>query len=237
MAFDKEKWREILKKLEEDQETWVKYTPLQIERGEVGIPGKGLRPWSVPSSTGKFLYDLVQKMGAERVLELGTSIGYSTLWMAAALAEKKGKITTIERESKKYMYAKKQANLCGLDATITFHEGEILDFLQNKSLQRNRTTEAITKSVLFDAEKNFDLVFFDAEKGQYHTYFPIILEHLATNGICIFDNIDTHPQKFTKLFEIFKTIPGLTYLHIPHDNGLLLVARNNVYFPSIPFAS
>lgn len=219
MKFDQEAWKKVLEKLEQDQETWVVYTPSQIERGDVGLPDKGLRPWSVPRSTGKFLHDLVREMGAERVLELGTSIGYSTLWMAAALAEKGGNVVTIEREPSKYAYAKEQAVACGLDQAITFHHGEILDVLQKSQ------------------EKKWDLVFFDAEKGQYHIYFPIILKQLSEKGICVFDNIDTHPHKFSKLFELFKTIPNLSYLRIPYDNGLLLVTRNNIQFLSIPFTS
>ncbi len=217
MIFDRDAWEQVLQKLEDDQATWVVYTPSQIERGDVGLPDKGLRPWSVPRSTGKFLHDLVREMGAERVLELGTSIGYSTLWMAAALAERDGNVVTIEREPSKYAYAKEQAVACGLDKVVTFHHGEILDVLQKSQ------------------EKKWDLVFFDAEKGQYHIYFPIILKQLSEKGICVFDNIDTHPQKFSKLFELFKTIPELAYLHICHDNGLLLVANSKTVFPSILF--
>ncbi|MBP9821488.1 MAG: class I SAM-dependent methyltransferase [Candidatus Pacebacteria bacterium] len=218
MKFNQEIWGQVLKKLEDAQNTWVVYTPSQIERGDVGLPDKGLRPWSVPRNTGRFLHDIVREMGAEQVLELGTSIGYSTLWMAAALAEKDGNIVTIEREPSKYTYAKEKAVACGLDKAITFHHGEILDVLQKSQ------------------EEKWDLVFFDAEKGQYHIYFPIILKQLSEKGICVFDNIDTHPQKFSKLFELFKTIPDLSYLHICNDNGLLLVARNHIKFPRIAFS-
>ena len=66
------------------------------------------RSWSVPRSTGEFLNAMVGFMGAVNVLEIGTSNGYSGIWLAEALSRNNGRLFTVESNEERFDVAKKK---------------------------------------------------------------------------------------------------------------------------------
>ena len=82
------------------------------------------RMLNITRDTGEFLSVLIMAMNAQRVLEIGTSNGYSTLWLASAAKAISGHVTTVELSEFKLALAAKNFERSGLDSYITQANGE-----------------------------------------------------------------------------------------------------------------
>jgi predicted O-methyltransferase YrrM len=80
--------------------------------------------------TGRFLNDLVRAMPACRALEVGTSYGYSTLWLAQGLLAVGGRLTTLELVARKSEHAREQLTRAGVAAAVSFLVGDALGLLE-----------------------------------------------------------------------------------------------------------
>lgn len=120
-----------------------------------------------------FLNMLVTVSGAGCVLEVGTFTGYSTLAMATAMPAD-GKLITIDNYS-----ADEKAREVALAAFVLSPHGGKIQQLEGAAID-----------VLPDLKNSFDLIFLDADKPNYITYFNNIIEHslLAKNGLLVVDN-------------------------------------------------
>ncbi|MEI8223646.1 MAG: class I SAM-dependent methyltransferase [bacterium] len=190
----------------------VWWKPEQLARGEhiENNPTKGERPWIIPETTGAFLYSLVQKQGFSHILELGTSIGYSTLWLAYAIEPVNGSIHTIERSINKVAVARDHFNQSNTTTSITLHEGFISDVI-------NEFPDALM----------FDFVFMDADRGHYHEYFHAIKKHLLPGALIIADNAGNMHKRMQPFFDLL-TQEGWTWTIHPMDNGLLIASGPEV---------
>lgn len=106
-----------------------------------------------------------------RILEVGTAIGFSALFMSA-YAPKGCRITTIEKYEKRIPIAKENFAKYGKEQMITLLEGDAVEILSE--LPDNGA---------------YDLIFMDAAKGQYIHFLPDILRLLSPDGILVSDNI------------------------------------------------
>lgn len=105
-----------------------------------------------------------------RVLEIGTAVGYSSLFMSNYLSDG-ASIDTIELSSERVMEARANISALGRDAVISVHEGDAAEVL--------RTLESDT----------YDFAFVDAAKGQYIFYLPDVLRLVKRYGVIISDNV------------------------------------------------
>lgn len=134
--------------------------------------------WNVPPQTGNFLNMLIKMNKSKRVLEIGTSNGYSGLWILEALSYTGGSFTTIEFYEKRQSVAVENYKKCGFDGMYTALQGEACEVLEG----------------LAEDEK-FDFVFIDANKREYIKYYEIIKPHLLSNSIIAADNVTSHREK------------------------------------------
>lgn len=104
-----------------------------------------------------------------RVLEVGTAVGFSSIYMSGYLPEG-GHITTIEKWEPRIAKAKENFSKAGVGDRITLLEGDAADILK-------------------DLEGPFDFIFMDAAKGQYIHFLPDVIRLLEKNGILISDNV------------------------------------------------
>ncbi len=169
----------ILDQAEDQVKNLVWYSPSQIERGDhLNDDGtKGMRPWSISRKTGELLHNIIITEKPKIIVELGTSIGYSTLWLAHAVQQHNGHIHTLERIPEKTAIAKEHIKNANLQNLVSFYNGEIIDILREQKFQ------------------HIDMLFMDADKSNYVMYLEFLQPHLSPNAIIVIDNVLSHPEK------------------------------------------
>ena len=130
---------------------------------------------------GHFLQLIIKINNVRNCLEIGTFTGFSTLTMALALPNE-GKITTLDHDEKIVHVAKNFFNKANLDNKIEVVISPALETLK-KFLQE---------------EKKFDLIFVDADKGNYKDYYELSLNLINKEGLIIVDNVLWHGDVFKK---------------------------------------
>ena len=130
----------------------------------------GLPAIDVAPNQGKLLYLLAQMMGAQRILEIGTLGGYSTIWLARALPSG-GKIVTLEFEPRHAEVARANVARAGLAHAVEIKVGAALETLP-----------------LLEGQV-FDLVFIDADKPNNPHYLAWALRLTRPGSVIIVDNV------------------------------------------------
>jgi len=165
------------------------------------------RMLNITRDTGEFLSVLVRAMNARRVLEIGTSNGYSTLWLASAANAIKGHVTTVEVSDFKLSLAARTFERSGLSPVITQHRGE---------------AGALLKA---SADSSFDLVFLDSERSQYSGWWTDIRRILRAGGLLVVDNAISHSSEMAPFAALVSADPDFTTCTVPVGNGELLATR------------
>jgi predicted O-methyltransferase YrrM len=150
-------------------ELFAEETPALItarDKGETLVPGMQISPYE-----GKLLAMLVAMSGARHILEIGSFVGYSTLWMAGAMPDD-GTLVTLEHASHHAQLTRAHAALAGLDQRITVEEGEALPFLEG----------------YVPPPGGVDLMFLDAAKREYPDYLSHATRLLCPGGLLVADN-------------------------------------------------
>jgi predicted O-methyltransferase YrrM len=137
-----------------------------------GSPGVNLDDLllSVGRDAGTLLHLLATGARARRILELGTSYGYSTVWLAAAARTTGGKVLSLELKEFKIEQARQALTRAGLSTRVEFHSGDCLETL--KSLPGP-----------------FDFVLLDVWKDLYLPCFELVHPKLAPGGVICADNM------------------------------------------------
>lgn len=138
---------------------------------------------NITPDTGSFLSLLIQAVRARQVLEIGTSDGYSTIWIADALERGGGNVTTIESSERKFKMARENFERAGLSRYVDSRLGD-------------------ARSVLKDLkDESADFVFLDAERPQYISYWRDIDRVLRTKGLLVVDNaLSPKPEELVEFF-------------------------------------
>ena len=165
--------------------------------------------WNVPRKTGVVLNMFIKMMGVKKALEIGTSNGYSGLWLSKALKETGGHLTTIEFYEKRQSVAKENFKTCGVNDIITPIQGSACDIIRS-----------------FDDDVKFDFVFIDASKREYIEYFKLIKPHLEQKCLIVADNIISHAEKVQTFVEAVDSDDEFQYAIIELPGGLLAAYRD-----------
>lgn len=167
----------------------------------------GTRMLNVTPDTGAFLAVLAKATGARRILEIGTSNGYSTLWLADAVAHVGGAVTTIELVHGKIEMARANFSRAGLDTRITLLEGDAGTMLAS----------------LFDA--SFDLIFLDSQRSAYPDWWPDIRRVLRPGGLLVVDNATSHAEEMADFTATVRADGGFTTSLVPVGKGEFLAVK------------
>jgi predicted O-methyltransferase YrrM len=163
---------------------------------------------NVEPETAELLGVLVRAMGAERVLEIGTSNGYSTIWLGDAAEAVGGSVVSLEIEPKRTAQALDNLTRAGV------HE-----------LVELRTQDAAEALAAF-ADGAFDLVFLDAERREYATYWPDLVRVLRPRGLLVVDNTLSHARELVEFSELVYSEEGVTSTLVTVGAGVLLVVKS-----------
>jgi predicted O-methyltransferase YrrM len=174
---------------------------------------------NITPETGELLSLLVRATKARRVLEIGTSNGYSTLWLADAVQPLAGSVVTVEVAAAKVALAQKNFERAGLSRWIRQEVTEAGEFLRG---QRSSSV---------------DLLFLDSDREHYVTWWPWIQEALAPGGLMVVDNAVSHASEMARFIEVVAATPGYTTVLVPIGNGELLVLKEGSATPARPATS
>ena len=132
---------------------------------------------NVPVADGKLLFDIVIDNKYKSALEIGTSTGHSTIWIAWALSKTGGKLITIEINERRYKEALKN-----------FEEAGLSDYIDARLADAHKLVPEL--------KGTFDFVFCDADKGWYKNYFVDVLPRLKTGGCYTAHNVNRYRYSY-----------------------------------------
>lgn len=163
--------------------------------------------WNVSRQSGNFINMLIKLMNAKNALELGTSNGYSGIWIADALKQTGGHLTTIEFWEKRQCLARANFDKCSLSDIITCKIGSAYDVIKN------------------EIKDTFDFVFIDANKGEYIKYFEVIHPLLKKGGVILADNITSHAEKVKPFVDEISNNPEYQVQILDLPDGMLMAYK------------
>ena len=164
--------------------------------------------WNISHQTAEFISMLIKISKVKNVLEIGTSNGYSTLWIADALKDSNtgGHLTTIEFYEKRQSIARENIENCNLSDYVTFKQGRALEIIP---------------------ELDFvpDMVFIDANKAEYIQYFDLLKDKLPAGAIILADNVVSHAAKVADFLETIKNDTRYQSQVLDLPAGLLMALK------------
>ncbi|MEA1896040.1 MAG: class I SAM-dependent methyltransferase, partial [Bacteroidota bacterium] len=145
---------------------------------------------NITAADGRFLHDLIIENKYQRGLEIGTSNGYSGLWLGLAFQETGGELITLEIERKRAEEARENFKKAGLDQVI---DARICDAFKE-----------IPK-----IEGEFDFVFIDAWKPDYMEFLQLVRHRVKPGGVITAHNVLNAGREMTDFLDALKTDQGL----------------------------
>ena len=167
------------------------------------------RMLNITRDTGEFLAVLARAMNARSVLEIGTSNGYSTLWLADAAQATGGRVATVELSEFKISLAAKNFARSGLASSIHQIQGDAGSVLANTGAA------------------SYDLIFLDSERSEYPGWWPHLKRALRPGGLMVVDNAISHEEQMAPLVALVRADPEFVTSIVPVGNGEFLAARQS----------
>lgn len=164
---------------------------------------------NITADTGWMLWMFIRAWKPRRILEVGTSNGYSTLWWADALRDPAQVLVTLEVNPDKVGQATQNFQRAGVADRIRVVPGDAGVFL--------RTSEAGA----------WDLIFLDAERREYVKYWPDFMRILASDGLLIVDNAVDKAEELTNFRQVVADTSGYRQVLVPIGNGELFIQRED----------
>lgn len=162
---------------------------------------------NIEPESAKLLNLLIRTKQAKDILEIGTSTGYSTLWLADAAQATCGKVTSLEIEAVRTKLAQKNACEFSLDGFIDFLVADAQDYLSQ-------------------SKAKFDFILLDAERDAYCDYWQY-LQHLIKEkgGLLVVDNVLSHELEVKEFINLVNENSNFITTTLNIGAGLFLVTR------------
>lgn len=157
--------------------------------------------WNVTWDTGQFLRILALSMKATRILEIGMSNGFSTVWWASAVQANGGTVTTLEIDPNKVREARENFQRAGVADVVNIVEGD-------------------AREIIPTLDGSWDIVFVDAWKGEdAMAYFRLAAPQVRVGGVMVADNVASHPEDMAGYVNLVRNAPGWESVLLPVGQG------------------
>jgi predicted O-methyltransferase YrrM len=162
---------------------------------------------NVEPDTARVLALLVRALAPKKLLELGTSNGYSTIWLADAARSVGSLLTSVEIDARRAEHARENLRAAGLE-----------DWVELK-------IEDAAAVLAASADGEWGFVFLDAERPAYVSYWPDLVRALAPRGVLVVDNVLSHADELISFRELVARDERVSEALVPTGAGALLVLR------------
>lgn len=160
----------------------------------------------IPHDVGRFLHTLVLATGARTIVEIGTSAGYSTIWLALAARGNGGGVTTFEVDPEKVALARRTFEDAGLADVIELRHADAVDGLDV-------------------SDGSVDLAFLDADKDVYEPLLDPVVRALRPAGLLVADNLVSHAAELEGFERAALEHPALSGVVVPIGRGELVAVK------------
>lgn len=185
---------------------------LQLEQyGEEHDRNKRIREEklrNVSREMGQFLSILVKGSNAKNVLEIGTSNGYSTLWIASAVEETDGNVTTVELSSERVG-----------EALVNFEKANLLQRIDVHNQEAGAFLDA-------QLDHSFDFIFLDSERTQYMWWLEHIKRMLQPKGLLVVDNATSHASELAEFIKMIEEDDTFETVLLAFQKGAFVARKN-----------
>jgi caffeoyl-CoA O-methyltransferase len=171
---------------------------------EDGTP-RHLRLRQIPPETGKFIAMLAAASPKGSFIEVGTSAGYSTLWLTLACREVGNKITTFEWQAEKAKLAEETFKSASVEEMVELIVGDAREYLENY--------------------KNVSFCFLDVEKELYQDCYEAIIPNMVSGGILVADNVISHNEVLKTMVHKALNDKRVDALVVPIGKGELVCRK------------
>ena len=178
------------------------------ETNDNNITDRPRRMLNITRDTGEFLSVLIRATNAQRVLEIGTSNGYSTLWLADASNAIGGKVTTVELSEYKFNLAAQNFERSDLSSIINQVHGDAGDLLSEAK------------------DSTYDLIFLDSERPEYPSWWPDLKRVIRPGGLLVVDNAISHSDEMAPFISLVESDPNFSTSLVPVGKGEYLATRS-----------
>lgn len=162
---------------------------------------------NVEPPTAELLGVLIRATGARRILELGTSNGHSTIWLADAAQDTGGMVVSVDADAGRTDLARQNLRDAGLE--------------KRAELRTEDAADTLARS----ADAAWEFVFLDAERPAYTGYLRDLVRTLAPGGLLAIDNVRSHEHELVEFTSLIELEPALTQTVVPVGAGLRLAVR------------
>lgn len=159
----------------------------------------------IPQKTGKFIALLAATAPEGTYLEIGTSGGYSTLWLALACKEIGRKLMTFEVLEEKARLARETFKVAGVDEVVELVIGDAREYLQNY--------------------RNISFCFLDAEKEDYYDCYEKVIPNMVSGGLLVADNAISHKDELKTMLERALNDERVDSVVVPIGRGELVCRK------------
>ncbi|CEI54957.1 O-methyltransferase [Acinetobacter bereziniae] len=191
----------FLQRLNELYQSFIKFDATQCDRIK--------RYRNIEPESALFLAMQVRIQQAKTILEIGTSTGYSTLWLADAAQVTGAQVTTLEIDEQRTLQAKHYAKELELDHVIDFWVGDAQHYLEK-------------------CHEKYDFILLDAERDAYLNYW-VFLQNMIENqgGVLVVDNVISHAAEVKSFTDEVKRDTRFMTTTLSVGAGLFIVTFKN----------
>lgn len=191
----------FLQRLNELYQSFIKFDATQCDRIK--------RYRNIEPESALFLAMQVRIQQSKKILEIGTSTGYSTLWLADAAKVTGAKVTTLEIDEKRTHQAQLHAQELKVDDVIDFWVGDAQKYLEQ-------------------CQEQYDFILLDAERNAYLNYWVYLQKMLVEHGgVLIVDNVISHAAEVKSFIKEVKQDERFMTTTLSIGSGLFMVTLKN----------
>ncbi|HTD09872.1 MAG TPA: class I SAM-dependent methyltransferase [Solirubrobacteraceae bacterium] len=177
---------------------------------DANTPDRRERMRNVEPESARMLAVLVRALRPQRMLELGTSNGYSTIWLADAARAVGGRLTSVEIESGRHAQSQQNLQRTGLREYVELR------------------LEDAQVTLAGSADEVWDVIFLDAERAAYTSYWPELVRTLSPSGLLIVDNAISHEHELVEFRALVEREDRTMEALVPIGAGMLMVVKDAV---------